>query len=88
MYKHTHTYVYMPIYFMTDHQRIIDFAKKNYKDMLVFSRAPIFHVDQSRYGGANANSQYNSGMIGVLCDIKIGSRAAVLVQSAIAHFQR
>ena len=76
----------VPIFFTTDHQSIIEYAKQNYEDELVFSRAPIFHVDHTKYSGAKANSQYNSGVIGVLSDIEICSRAAVLVRSADSTF--
>ena len=76
----------VPIYFTTDHPSITEFAKQKCKDVLVFSRAPIFHVDHTTYRGRKANSQYNSGMIGVLSDIEICSRAAVLVRSADSTF--
>ena len=76
----------VPIYFTTDHPSITKFAKQKYKDVLVFSRAPLFHVERTRYSGRKANSQYNSGMIGVLSDIEICSRAAVLVRSADSSF--
>ena len=41
----------VPIYFTTDHPSIIEFAKWKYKDVLVFSKAPIFHVDRTTYRG-------------------------------------
>ena len=72
----------VPIYFATDHPSITEFAKQKYADVLVFSKAPIFHVDKTTYSGTQANSQYNSGMSGVLSDIEICSRAGVLVRSA------
>ena len=72
----------VPIYFATDHPSIIEVAKQKYADVLVLSRAPIFHVDKTTYIGRKANNQYNNGMIGVLSDIEICSRAAVLVRSA------
>ena len=75
----------VPIYFTTDHPSITAFAK-DYNDMIVFSKAPIFHVDHTKYRGGKANRQYNSGMIGVLSDIEICSRAAVLVRSADSSF--
>ena len=76
----------VPIYFTTDHSSIIEFAKQKYKDVLVFSQAPLFHVDRTVYRGTEANIQYNSGMIGLLSDIEICSRAAVLVRSADSSF--
>ena len=76
----------VPIFFTTDHPSVIEFAEHNYKDMLVFSRAPIFHVDFTKYSGHKANSQYDSGMMGVLSDVEICSRAAVLIRSADSTF--
>ena len=76
----------VPIYFTTDRQSVIEFAKQKYEDMLVFSNAPIFHVDHTKYSGTRANNQYNSGMIGVLSDIEICSRATVLIRSADSSF--
>ena len=72
----------VPIFFTTDHPSIIEFAKDNYNDVLVFSRAPMFHIDHTKFNGAKANSQYNSGTIGVLSDVEICSRATVLIRSA------
>ena len=76
----------VPIYFTTDHDSIIEYAKQKYGNMLVYSRSPIFHVDRTKYNGTEASNQYNSGMIGVLSDIEICSRAAVLVRSADSSF--
>ena len=74
----------VPIFLATDHPSITAFAKENYNDLFVFSRAPLFHVDRTVYRGTEANSQYNNGMIGVLSDIEICSRAAVLIRSALS----
>ena len=74
----------VPIFLATDHPSITAFAKENYNDEIIFSRSPIFHVDHTKYSGTRANNQYNSGMIGVLSDIEICSRAAVLVRSALS----
>ena len=74
----------VPVFLATDHPSITAFAKENYNDLFVFSRAPLFHVDRTVYRGTEANSQYNSGMIGVLSDIEICSRAAVLIRSALS----
>ena len=76
----------VPIYFTTDHPSVMEFAKQNYEDMLVFSKAPIFHIDRTKYKGEKVNSRYNSGMFGVLSDIEICSRAAILVRSAGSTF--
>ena len=74
----------VPIFLATDHPSITAFAKENYNDLFVFSQAPLFHVDRTTYRGRKANNQYNSGMIGVLSDIEICSRATVLVRSALS----
>ena len=77
----------VPIFLATDDQIVIDFAKKNYKDEdIIFSNAPNFHIDRARYGGAHAKKKYDDGMIGILSDIEIGSRAAVLIRSADSSF--
>lgn len=72
----------LPIYLATDHPTIIEYAKKNYNDMIVFSKVPRFHVDLTKFKGLDANKQYSSGMIGVLTDVEICSRAILLVRSA------
>ena len=54
--------------------------------MIIFSRAPRFHIDHTKYRGVIAKGQYKDGMIGVLSDIEIGSRAAVLIKSADSTF--
>ena len=76
----------VPIFLATDHPTVTEFAKNNYSDLIVLSRAPMFHVDRTKYRGAEANTQYNSGMIGMLSDLEICSRAAVLVRSAVSTF--
>ena len=76
----------VPIYFTTDHGSIINYAKQKYGNAFVYSRSPIFHVDFTKYSGTGASNQYNSGMIGVLSDIEICSRAAVLIRSADSTF--
>ena len=35
------------------------------------NKSPIFYVDHTKYKGSKANSQYNSGMLGILPDIGI-----------------
>ena len=76
----------VPIFLATDHPSVTKFAEENYKKMLVFSSAPKFHTDKTKYTGSSAKGQYNDGMIGVLSDIEIGSRAAVLIRSADSTF--
>jgi len=41
-----------------------------------------FHLDHARYNGPRAFSRYSDGLLGILSDIEISSRAAVLVRSA------
>jgi len=76
----------VPIFFAADHPNAIKFAERNYKNMLIFSSAPIFHSDETKYSGSSAKSQYNGGMVGVLSDIEICSRAAVLIRSTQSSF--
>jgi len=76
----------VPVFFATDHPKAVKFAENNYKNMLVFSSAPIFHADETKYNGSSAKSQYNDSMIGVLSDIEICSRAAVLIRSRQSSF--
>ena len=74
----------VPIFLATDHPTVAEFAKNNYDDLIVLSTAPVFHVDLTKYRGTEANTQYNSGMIGMLSDVEICSRAAILVRSAVS----
>ena len=77
----------VPIFLATDDQIVIDFAKNSYEDEdIVFSNAPNFHLDRTKYGGVHARKQYDDGMIGILSNIEIGSRAAVLIRSADSSF--
>ena len=76
----------VPIFLTTDDQVVTDFAKKNYPGMMIFSNAPFFHIDRTKYKGSNAHQQYDDGMIGILSDIEITSRAAVLIRSASSSF--
>ena len=75
-----------PIYFATDHSFIREFAKEYYDKVLVFNKYPLFHVDHTKFKGSKANKEYDSGMLGVLCDMEISSRAGVLVRSADSSF--
>jgi len=72
----------VPIFLATDHQKVIDYAQKFYKEDVIISPAPKFHIDHSSYRGHNALNQYSDGMVGLLSDIEISSRAAVLIRSA------
>jgi len=72
----------VPIFLAADHPNVIEFAKNNYDGMIVLSTAPMFHVDLTKYSGEKADTQYKNGMIGVMSDAEICSRAAVLVRSA------
>ena len=76
----------VPIFLVTDHQRVTDYAKQNYPGMMIFSHAPYFHIDKTKYTGSHAHEQYDDGMVGILSDIEISSRAAVLVRSADSSF--
>lgn len=69
----------VPIFLATDHPSIKAYAKENYKDVFTLSKAPKFHVDRQRKKGATT---INIGMMGVLSDVEICSRAAVLIRSA------
>ena len=71
----------VPIFLATDHPSIKAYAKENYKDVFTLSRAPKFHVDRQRKKGATT---INIGMMGVLSDVEICSRAAVLIRSAVS----
>jgi len=72
----------VPIFLATDHQQVIKYAQKFYKNDIIVSPAPKFHIDHARYSGPNAFSQYSDGLLGILSDIEISSRAAVLIRSA------
>ena len=74
----------VPIFLATDHSSVTTFAKKNYSGVFVFSKSPTFHTDRTKYTGHKANSQYDSGMIGVLSDVEICSRAGILIRSALS----
>ena len=76
----------VPIFFSTDHSSIREYAKENYDKDLVFSKSPIFHVDHTKFKGSKADNQYDNGMLGVMCDIEISSRAGIFVRSADSSF--
>ena len=85
----------VPIFLATDHYRVANYAKEYYGERIILSQAPMYHIDNQAM--AKHNFLYNEqGVIGVLSDIEICARAAVLVQSSsstlsevigsIAHF--
>ena len=71
----------VPIFLAADHPDVIQYAKQHYNDSIVLSKAPWFHIDETKYKGDSATTQYESGVIGVLSDIEICSRAGTLVRS-------
>ena len=76
----------VPIFLTTDNAVVVNYAKKNYQDNMIFSSAPYFHIDNTKYFGSTAQMKYDDGMIGILSDIEISSRAAVLIRSADSSF--
>ena len=74
----------VPIFLASDESEITDYAKQNHKDLkIVFSKAPHFHIDKTTYV---AKKQYDDGVIGILSDIDIGSKGAVLIRSIDSSF--
>ena len=74
----------VPIFLASDESEIISYAKQNYKDLkMVFSQAPHFHIDRTKY---DTKEQYDDGVIGILSDIEIGSKGAVLIRSIDSSF--
>ena len=76
----------VPIFLATDYSIASDYANNNYPGRMIFSKAPFFHIDRTRYGGSNAHEQYDNGMIGIFSDIEISSRAAALIRSTDSSF--
>ena len=76
----------VPIFLTTDDQVVTDVSKLIYPGTMTFSNAPWFHIDRTKYIGSNAHQQYDDGMIGILSDTEITSRALVLVRSAASSF--
>ena len=74
------------IFLTTDDPSVTNFAKNNYPDMMIFSNAPTFHIDLTKYKGVNATKQYDDGVMGILSDIEISSRGAVLIRSKDSSF--
>ena len=72
----------VPIFLTTDEPAVVSqYAKEKYGNQIVPSVAPFFHVDKVQYTGPNANTLNRQGFIGILADIEICGRAAVLVRS-------
>ena len=71
----------VPIFLAADHPEVVQFAKQHYNDRIVLSKAPQFHIDQTKYSGNDTDTKYDSGMMGILSDIEICSRAGTLVRS-------
>ena len=77
----------VPIFLASDQSEVTNYANQNHKDLnIVYSKAPHFHSDRTNYQGANAKKQYIDGFIGVLSDIEIGSKGAVLIRSIDSSF--
>ena len=74
----------VPIFLAADHPVVTKYAIQNYNDSIIISKAPLFHSDLTKYNEDNASNRYDSGMIGVLADIEICSRAGVLIRSAFS----
>ena len=72
----------VPIFLAADHPEVTKYAMQHYNDSIVLSKAPLFHIDFTKYSGDNASHQYDDAMIGILSDIEICSRAGVLIRSA------
>jgi len=72
----------VPIFLATDKWVVISYAQEHYKDDVVISQAPQFHLDYANFNGPDALERYDNGIIGILSDIEIAARAAVYVRSA------
>ena len=71
----------VPIFLAADHPSVMQYATQYYNDSIVLSRAPIFHIDKTKYMGDNATNQYDNGMMGMLSDVEICSRSDTLIRS-------
>ena len=71
----------VPIFLTTDEPAVTKHAQKVYGNQIVPSTAPFFHIDRAQYTGPSANTLYRKGFIGILADVEICARAAVLVRS-------
>ena len=74
----------VPIFLAADHPVVTQYALEHYKDSIVLSKAPLFHIDLTKYNGDNATNLYDEGMIGLFSDIEICSRAGVVIRSAFS----
>ena len=71
----------VPIFLATDHNHVINYAKEFYSDKVILSQAPMYHIDDQ----VEKKHMFNNdelGLTGILSDIEISARAAVLVQSS------
>lgn len=71
----------VPIFLTTDEPAITKYAQEKYGKQIIPSEAPFFHIDKAQYTGSNADTLNRQGFIGVLADVEICARAAVLVRS-------
>lgn len=71
----------VPIFLTTDEPAVTKYAQETYGNQIVPSTAPFFHIDKAQYTGPNANTLNRKGFIGILADVEICARAAVLVRS-------
>ena len=74
----------VPVFLAADHKYVVDYAKEHYSKRVVLSQAPLYHIDSPAYTiSTKYGLEYNEqGFIGILSDIEISARAAVLVQSS------
>ena len=70
-----------PIFLVTDHKDVINYAKEYYYERVILSQAPIYHIDNQVKNKHTFN--YNErGLTDILSNIEISARAAVLIQSS------
>ena len=69
------------VFLAADHYHVVNYAKEYYGERIILSQAPMYHIDNPAM--SKHNFEYNEqGLIGILSDIEICARAAVLVQSS------
>ena len=71
----------VPIFLTADEPAVTKYAQEKYGKQIVPSQAPFFHIDKAQYTGSSANTLNRQGFIGILADVEICARAAVLVRS-------
>ena len=71
----------VPIFLTTDEPAVTKYAQELYGNQIVPSMAPFFHIDKAQYTGPSASTLNRKGFIGILADVEICARAAVLVRS-------